>query len=80
MGKVKYLIDGEEKAEGGCRLCILAFYLLFLHETGQRVRGKLWVFLQDFVVLEVHVCLKRCLFCLCRFPVGFQLMAAVALF
>ena len=63
-----------------CRLCILAFYLLFLHETGKRVRSKLRVVVQGFVILEVDVCLKCCLFCLCRFPVRFQLMAAVALF
>ena len=63
-----------------CRLCILAFYLLFLHETGKRVRGKLRVVVQGLVILEVDVCLKCCLFCLCCFPVRFQLMAAVALF
>ena len=63
-----------------CRLCILAFYLLFLHETGKRVRGKLRVVVQGLVILEVDVCLKCCLFCICCFPVGFQLMAAVALF
>ena len=54
-----------------CRLCILAFYLLFLHETGKRVRSKLWVVVQGLVILEVDVCLKCCLFCFCRFPVGF---------
>ena len=63
-----------------CRLCILAFYLLFLHETGKRVRSKLRVVVQGLVILEVDVCLKCCLFCLRRFPVRFQLMAAVALF
>ena len=58
----------------------LAFYLLFLHETGKRVRSKLRVVVQGLVILEVDVCLKCCLFCLCCFPVRFQLMAAVALF
>ena len=70
---------------GGCAaflygFCILAFDFLFLHETGKGIACKLRVFLQGFVILEVDICLKRCLFCLCRFPVGFQLMAAVALF
>ena len=35
--------------------------------------------MQRLVVLEVDVCLKRRFLCLCRFPVGFQLMVVVAL-
>ena len=31
------------------------------------------------MILKIHVCLKCRFFSLCRFPVGFQLMAAVAL-
>ena len=70
---------------GGCTaflygLCILAFDFLFLHEPGKGIACKLRVFLQGFVILEVHIRLERCLFCLCDFPVGFQLMATVALF
>ena len=61
-------------------LCILAFDFLFLHEAGKGIACKLRVLLQGFVILEVHVCLKCCLFCLCRVPVGFQFMAAVACF
>ena len=35
--------------------------------------------MQKFLILKFHVCLCRCLFCLCCSPVGFQLVAAVAL-
>ena len=36
--------------------------------------------MQGLLILKIHVCLERRFFCLCRFPVGFQLVAAVALF
>ena len=42
---------------------ILAFDFLFLHETGRGIACKLRVFMQGFVILEVDVCLKRCLRC-----------------
>ena len=31
------------------------------------------------MILKIHVCLESSFFSLCRFPVGFQLMVAVAL-
>ena len=30
--------------------------------------------------MKIHICPESRFFCLCRFPVGFELMAAVALF
>ena len=62
---------------------VFAYWRLIFCFCINREKGiacKLRIFLQDFVILEVHICLERCLFCLCCFPVGFQLMAAVALF
>ena len=35
--------------------------------------------MQGFMVLEIHIRLERRFLCLCRRPVGFQLVAAVAL-
>ena len=35
--------------------------------------------MQGLMILKIHVCLESSFFSLCRFPVGFQLMVAVAL-
>jgi len=35
--------------------------------------------MQGLMILKIHVCLESSFFSLCRFPVGFQLVAAVAL-
>ena len=35
--------------------------------------------MQGFMVLEIHIRLERRFLCLCRRPVGFELVAAVAL-
>ena len=45
---------------------------VYKRQPGQGIACKLRVLLQGFVILKIDVCLKRCLFCLCRFPVGFQ--------
>ena len=70
---------------GGCTalfyyLCIVPLDFLLLHETGKGIAVKLRVIVQGFVIVKAGVCLCRCLFRLRRFAVGFQLVAAVALF
>ena len=62
-----------------CCLCILPLDLLLLHEAGKGIARNLRIVMQGFVVLEIHICLERRFLCLCRRPVGFQLVAAVAL-
>ena len=62
-----------------CRLCILPLDLLLLHEAGKGIARNLRVIMQGFVVLEIHIRLERRFLCLCRRPVGFELVAAVAL-
>ena len=62
-----------------CRLCILPLDLLLLHEAGKGIARNLRIVMQGFVVLEIHIRLERRFLCLCRRPVGFELVAAVAL-
>ena len=63
-----------------CRLCILLFDLLFLPVAGKRIRrGNLRVIMQEFLILKFHICPCCRFFSLCRRPVGFQLVAVVAL-
>ena len=63
-----------------CRLCILPFYLLFLPKAGNGIARKLRVIVQCLVILEIDICLCRRFFGFRRLAVGFELVAAVALF
>lgn len=58
---------------------ILPLDLLLLHEAGKGIARNLRIVMQGFVVLEIHIRLERRFLCLCRRPVGFELVAAVAL-
>lgn len=62
-----------------CRLCILPLDLLLLHEAGKGIARNLRIVMQGFMVLKIHIRLERRFLCLCRRPVGFELVAVVAL-
>lgn len=56
------------------------FFICCFCQNGKGIACKLRVIVQRLVVLEIHIRLCRRSFCLFRFPVGFELVAAVALF
>ena len=83
LGRLAGLLGGTGGAPAG--LCgpfgggVLLLDLLFLLPAGQRVAGKLGIFLQRLLIKGVHIGLFQLPLGLGGLAVGFQLVAAVAL-